>query len=130
MKKLQNLSFTFILLFIANLSFSQDVAEKKSSKNLINTDSISSLNPYIEDHTDQLNIKMIVSNNQLKYFSGPEWIRKYILNDKFVFVVSGTHGKTTTTSMLIKILQENNLDPSYILGGIHLEEKISYKFNH
>ncbi len=67
-------------------------------------------------------------NNQLKYFSGPEWIRKYILNDKFVFVVSGTHGKTTTTSMLIKILQENNLDPSYILGGIHLEEKISYKF--
>ena len=67
MKKLQNLSFTFILLFIANLSFSQDVAEKKSSKNLINTDSISSLNPYIEDHTEQLNIKMIVSNNQLKY---------------------------------------------------------------
>ena len=67
MKKLQNLSFTFVLLFIANLSFSQDVAEKKSSKNLINTDSISSLNPYIEDHTEQLNIKMIVSNNQLKY---------------------------------------------------------------
>ena len=69
-----------------------------------------------------------VLNNNLKYFSGPEWIKKYILNDKFVFVISGTHGKTTTTSMLIKILQESKLNPSYLLGGIYLEEKISYKF--
>ena len=67
-------------------------------------------------------------NNNLKYFSGPEWIKKYILYDKFVFVISGTHGKTTTTSMLIKILQENKLDPSYLLGGINLEENISYKY--
>ena len=64
----------------------------------------------------------------MKYFSGPEWIKKYILNDKFVFVISGTHGKTTTTSMLIKILQESKLNPSYLLGGVYLEEKISYKF--
>ncbi len=69
-----------------------------------------------------------VLNNNLKYFSGPEWIKKYILDDKFVFVISGTHGKTTTTSMLIKILQESKLNPSYLLGGIYLEEKISYKF--
>ena len=68
-------------------------------------------------------------NNNLKYFSGPEWIKKYILKDKFVFVISGTHGKTTTSSMLIKILQENKLDPSYLLGGIHLEEKTSYKYH-
>ena len=45
--------------------------------------------------------------NKKKYFSGPEWIRKYILDDKIVFVVTGTHGKTTTTSMLIKIFQDN-----------------------
>jgi UDP-N-acetylmuramate: L-alanyl-gamma-D-glutamyl-meso-diaminopimelate ligase len=66
--------------------------------------------------------------NKKKYFSGPEWIRKYILDDKIVFVVTGTHGKTTTTSMLIKIFQDNNLKPSYLLGGIYEEEKISYKY--
>ena len=67
MKKPQNLLFTLVLLLIVNLCFSQDVAEKGSSKKQSDTDSISSLNPYIEDHTEQLNIKMIVSNNQLKY---------------------------------------------------------------
>ncbi|MBT3588535.1 MAG: DUF4421 family protein [Flavobacteriaceae bacterium] len=67
MKKIQNLLFTLVLLLIANLCFSQDLAEKGSSKNQIDTDSISSLNLYIEDHTEQLNIKIIVSNNQLKY---------------------------------------------------------------
>ena len=67
-------------------------------------------------------------NNNLKYYSGPEWIKNYILNDKFVFVISGTHGKTTTTSMLIKILQDNNLNPSFLLGGIYIEENISYKY--
>ena len=67
MKKLQNLLFTLVLLLIANLCFSQDIAEKGYSKNQTDTDSISTLNPYIEDHTNRLNINIIVSNNQLKY---------------------------------------------------------------
>ena len=69
-----------------------------------------------------------VLDNNLKYYSGPEWIKKNILQDKYVFVVSGTHGKTTTTSMLIKILQENNKNPSFLVGGIYKDENISYKY--
>ncbi len=69
-----------------------------------------------------------ILDNKLNYFSGPEWIKENILKDKYVFVVSGTHGKTTTTSMLIKILQENNKDPSFLVGGVYKEENISYKY--
>ena len=71
-------------------------------------------------------VEYILDEN-INYFSGPEWIKNFILNDRFVFVVSGTHGKTTTTSMLIKILKENNLDPSYLLGGIYQEDSSSFK---
>ena len=71
-------------------------------------------------------VEFILDNN-LDYYSGPEWVKHNILKDKFVFVVSGTHGKTTTTSMLIKILQENNCNPSFLLGGIYKEDNISYK---
>ena len=67
-------------------------------------------------------------SNDLNYFSGPEWLKENILKDKFVFVVSGTHGKTTTTSMLIKILKDNNCNPSFLVGGIYKEENISYKY--
>ena len=67
-------------------------------------------------------------NNNLNYYSGPEWLKENILNNKFVFVVAGTHGKTTTTSMLIKILQDNNCNPSFLVGGIYKEDNISYKY--
>ncbi|MBK6539249.1 MAG: hypothetical protein IPG09_16320 [Ignavibacteria bacterium] len=40
-----------------------------------------------------------------------------IVNDKFLIAVSGTHGKTTTTSMVAKILIDNNLDPTVFVGG-------------
>ena len=69
-----------------------------------------------------------ILDNKLNYFSAPEWIKENILKDKYVFVVSGTHGKTTTTSMLIKILQENDKNPSFLVGGIIREENISYKY--
>ena len=73
-------------------------------------------------------VEYILTNN-ISYFSGPEWLKKNILKDKHVFVVSGTHGKTTTTSLLIKILKENNKEPSFLLGGIDNEENISYRYN-
>ena len=59
-----------------------------------------------------------VLKNNLSFFSGPEWIRNNILQDKFVFVVAGTHGKTTTTAMLIEILNGCGFNPSYLVGGI------------
>ena len=105
------------------LGISQHKTEEK-------TDDLKKCDAVIIGNSQSRGIESVeyVLNNNLKYFSGPEWIKKYILNDKFVFVISGTHGKTTTTSMLIKILQESKLNPSYLLGGIYLEEKISYRF--
>ena len=43
-------------------------------------------------------------DNQLPYISGPQWLGENILRNKHVLSVSGTHGKTTTSSMLVKIL--------------------------
>jgi UDP-N-acetylmuramate: L-alanyl-gamma-D-glutamyl-meso-diaminopimelate ligase len=57
--------------------------------------------------------------NQNHYFqSGPEWLYQNILKDKWVIAVSGTHGKTTTSSMINWILRDNEIDCGYLIGGI------------
>ena len=57
--------------------------------------------------------------NQNYYFqSGPEWLYQNILKDKWVIAVSGTHGKTTTSSMINWILRDNDIDCGYLIGGI------------
>lgn len=57
-------------------------------------------------------------NNKIPFASGPEFLSRYILQDQHVLVVSGTHGKTTTTSMLAWILQYAGLHPGYLIGGV------------
>jgi UDP-N-acetylmuramate: L-alanyl-gamma-D-glutamyl-meso-diaminopimelate ligase len=54
----------------------------------------------------------------LRYCSGPEWLADHVLADKWVFAVAGTHGKTTTTSMLAWILDYAGLDPGFLIGGV------------
>ena len=54
----------------------------------------------------------------LPYYSGPEWLAANVLKDKWVFAVAGTHGKTTTTSMLAWILDYAGLDPGFLVGGV------------
>tara|TARA_B110000208_G_scaffold152347_1_gene184185 strand:+ start:587 stop:1699 length:1113 start_codon:yes stop_codon:yes gene_type:complete len=66
MKKQQKILIVCFLLS-ANLCLGQDISTEENSINQTDTDSISTLNPYIEDHTNRLNINMIVSNNQLEY---------------------------------------------------------------
>jgi UDP-N-acetylmuramate: L-alanyl-gamma-D-glutamyl-meso-diaminopimelate ligase len=61
------------------------------------------------------------------FTSGPAWLYENILVDKHVIAVSGTHGKTSTTSMLIKILQDNGFDPSFLIGGVSQDFKVSSK---
>lgn len=61
-------------------------------------------------------IEYILKNN-INYTSGPQWLYDNILKNKIVIAVSGTHGKTTTTSMIVHILRENKLNPSYLIGG-------------
>ncbi len=59
-----------------------------------------------------------VLNRGLPYVSGPEWLAKAVLQDKHVLAVSGTHGKTTTASMLAWLLEDNGLEPGYLIGGV------------
>lgn len=59
-----------------------------------------------------------ILSKRLPYISGPEMLAKYVLKDQHVLVVSGTHGKTTTTSILTWILQYAGLKPGFLIGGI------------
>jgi UDP-N-acetylmuramate: L-alanyl-gamma-D-glutamyl-meso-diaminopimelate ligase len=52
------------------------------------------------------------------YSSGPQWLAEHVLRDKWVIAVSGTHGKTTTTSMLAWILEYAGLAPGFLVGGV------------
>ena len=52
------------------------------------------------------------------YYSGPEWLAEHVLRERWVLAVSGTHGKTTTTSMLAWILEHAGLDPGFLVGGV------------
>jgi UDP-N-acetylmuramate: L-alanyl-gamma-D-glutamyl-meso-diaminopimelate ligase len=58
-----------------------------------------------------------VLKNDISYTSGPEWLSKNILKNKQVIAVSGTHGKTTTTTMIAHIMNKLKLNPSYLIGG-------------
>lgn len=59
-----------------------------------------------------------VLNNNLPYISGPQWLAENVLKDRWVMAVSGTHGKTTTASMLAWILEYAELDPGFLIGGV------------
>ncbi|MGV3059718.1 UDP-N-acetylmuramate:L-alanyl-gamma-D-glutamyl-meso-diaminopimelate ligase [[Pasteurella] aerogenes] len=59
-----------------------------------------------------------VLENNLPYTSGPQWLHDHLLRDRWVLAVSGTHGKTTTTGMLSWILEQNGLEPGFLIGGI------------
>ncbi|MCA1998919.1 MAG: UDP-N-acetylmuramate:L-alanyl-gamma-D-glutamyl-meso-diaminopimelate ligase [Hyphomicrobiales bacterium] len=69
---------------------------------------ISRGNPLLEEILDR----------NLSYVSGPQWLAEHILRGKWVLAVAGTHGKTTTTSMLAWILEEAGLSPSFLVGGV------------
>lgn len=59
-----------------------------------------------------------ILNQGLPYISGPEFLAKHILKGRHVLAVSGTHGKTTTTSMLAWILEYAGYEPGFLIGGV------------
>lgn len=86
-----------------------------------------------EDLTQMLKADCVIVGNAMKrgmpmieammnaekpYTSGPQWLAEHILPRYRVFAVAGTHGKTTTTSMLAYILSQAGLDPAYLIGGV------------
>ncbi len=66
-----------------------------------------------------------ILNRALPYVSGPQWIGEHILRNKWVLAVAGTHGKTTTSSMLAWILEDTGYDPGFLIGGVPMNFGIS-----
>jgi UDP-N-acetylmuramate: L-alanyl-gamma-D-glutamyl-meso-diaminopimelate ligase len=59
------------------------------------------------------------------YESGPEWLARNVLAGRWVLGVAGTHGKTTTTSLLAWILEHAGLEPGFLVGGVPLDFGVS-----
>ncbi len=59
-----------------------------------------------------------VLDRGLAYTSGPQWLCDHLLKDRWVLACAGTHGKTTTSSMLAWILEDCGYDPGFLIGGI------------
>jgi len=59
-----------------------------------------------------------VLDRQLPYMSGPQWLAEHVLQQRWVLAVAGTHGKTTTSTMLAWILEYAGLAPGFLIGGI------------
>ena len=59
-----------------------------------------------------------VLDEGLPYSSGPQWLAEHVLQGRWVLAVAGTHGKTTTTSMLSWILEYAGLEPGFLIGGV------------
>ena len=61
----------------------------------------------------------------LPYTSGPQWLAEHVLQGRHVMAVAGTHGKTTTTSMLAWILESAGLQPGFLVGGVPMNFGVS-----
>jgi UDP-N-acetylmuramate: L-alanyl-gamma-D-glutamyl-meso-diaminopimelate ligase len=61
----------------------------------------------------------------LPYTSGPQWLAEHLLRDKWVLAASGTHGKTTTSSMLAWILEYAGMSPGFLIGGVPADFGVS-----
>ncbi|RYF01340.1 MAG: UDP-N-acetylmuramate:L-alanyl-gamma-D-glutamyl-meso-diaminopimelate ligase [Comamonadaceae bacterium] len=59
------------------------------------------------------------------YTSGPQWLSEHVLQGRHVLAVAGTHGKTTTTSMLAWVLECAGLQPGFLVGGVPLDFGVS-----
>ncbi|MBT3056506.1 MAG: UDP-N-acetylmuramate:L-alanyl-gamma-D-glutamyl-meso-diaminopimelate ligase [Candidatus Thiodiazotropha sp. (ex Codakia orbicularis)] len=57
-------------------------------------------------------------NRGLPYTSGPQWLAEHVLQGRWVLAVAGTHGKTSTASLLAWILEQAGLQPGFLIGGV------------
>jgi len=69
-----------------------------------------------------------ILNKGLPYTSGPQWLHEHVLRDRWVLAVAGTHGKTTTSSMLAWILEYAGMSPGYLIGGVPENFGLSARF--
>ncbi|TWO68838.1 UDP-N-acetylmuramate:L-alanyl-gamma-D-glutamyl-meso-diaminopimelate ligase [Caenimonas sedimenti] len=77
------------------------------------------------DGTPRYPLMEAILHQGLKYTSGPQWLAEHVLHGRHVLAVAGTHGKTTTTSMLAWILEQAGLQPGFLVGGVPLNFGVS-----
>src|SRR5215475_14569227 len=86
-----------------------DAQHSKSAPDLVVVgNALTRGNPMIETMLDA----------RMRYVSGPQWLGETLLANRNVFAVAGTHGKTTTTSLLAWILESQGRDPGFLVGGV------------
>src|SRR5690606_23257528 len=66
-----------------------------------------------------------VLNEGIPYTSGPQWLADQVLPGRWVLAVAGTHGKTTTSTMLAWVLDQAGLAPGFLIGGVPLGFPVS-----
>lgn len=59
-----------------------------------------------------------VLEKNIPYMSGPQWLHDFVLRDRWVLAVAGTHGKTTTAGMATRILEQCGYKPGFVIGGV------------
>lgn len=69
-----------------------------------------------------------VLSQGLNYSSGPQWLAENVLGERHVMAIAGTHGKTTTASMLAWILEDAGLNPGFLIGGVAADFEVSARF--
>jgi UDP-N-acetylmuramate: L-alanyl-gamma-D-glutamyl-meso-diaminopimelate ligase len=77
------------------------------------------------DGTPRYPLMEAVLESGANYTSGPQWLSEHVLQGRHVMAVAGTHGKTTTTSMLAWILEYAGLQPGFLVGGVPLNFGVS-----
>ena len=80
---------------------------------------------HLADGSPKLPLMEAILDQGLPYTSGPQWLSEHVLQGRHVLAVAGTHGKTTTTSMLAWILECAQLTPGFLVGGVPLDFGVS-----
>lgn len=79
----------------------------------------------LPDGTPKFPLMEAILDAGLPYTSGPQWLAEHVLQGRHVLAVAGTHGKTTTTSMLSWILESAGQQPGFLIGGVPLNFGLS-----
>ena len=79
----------------------------------------------LADGTPKFPLMEAILDAGAAYTSGPQWLAEHLLQGRHVLAVAGTHGKTTTTSMLAWVLECAGLNPGFLVGGVPLNFGIS-----
>jgi len=79
----------------------------------------------LQDGSPKFPLMEAILDAGLPYTSGPQWLSEHVLQGRHVLAVAGTHGKTTTTTMLAWILEQAGLQPGFLIGGVPLNFGVS-----